>query len=150
MHHYNFPQYCGKQVIHGAPGRREEVDAVLLDATYLAQVLPSGRIPYAIRLVEVLESNGSSSQASGTPAHVAGGVPISLVAGIAMVDQVKQHYTVLTTDIRFGRPLEIWTSGLLELVTRSQPFKWISRSRDYCRNLGEACSNTKTRLESLV
>ncbi|WP_078141054.1 polyribonucleotide nucleotidyltransferase, partial [Streptococcus pneumoniae] len=80
MHHYNFPQYSvGETGRYGAPGRRE-IGHGALGERALAQVLPSlEEFPYAIRLVaEVLESNGSSSQASicaGTLALMAGGVP---------------------------------------------------------------------------
>ena len=66
MHHYNFPQYSvGETGRYGAPGRRE-IGHGALGERALAQVLPSlEEFPYAIRLVaEVLESNGSSSQAS--------------------------------------------------------------------------------------
>ncbi|EPV89017.1 polynucleotide phosphorylase, partial [Streptococcus agalactiae FSL S3-251] len=90
MHHYNFPQYSvGETGRYGAAGRRE-IGHGALGERALEQVLPSlEEFPYAIRLVaEVLESNGSSSQASicaGTLALMAGGVPIKApVAGIAM------------------------------------------------------------------
>lgn len=90
LHHYNFPQFSvGETGRYGAPGRRE-IGHGALGERALAQVLPSlEEFPYAIRLVaEVLESNGSSSQASicaGTLALMAGGVPIKApVAGIAM------------------------------------------------------------------
>lgn len=103
LHHYNFPQYSvGKTGRYGAPGRREIGHGVLGERA-LAQVLPSvEEFPYAIRLVaEVLESNGSSSQASicaGTLALMAGGVPIKApVAGIAMgLISDGTNYTVLT------------------------------------------------------
>lgn len=87
---------------YGAPGRRE-IGHGALGERALAQVLPSvEEFPYAIRLVaEVLESNGSSSQASicaGTLALMAGGVPIKApVAGIAMgLISDGTNYTVLT------------------------------------------------------
>ncbi|WP_416468601.1 polyribonucleotide nucleotidyltransferase [Streptococcus thermophilus] len=103
LHHYNFPQYSvGKTGRYGAPGRRE-IGHGALGERALAQVLPSvEEFPYAIRLVsEVLESNGSSSQASicaGTLALMAGGVPIKApVAGIAMgLISDGTNYTVLT------------------------------------------------------
>lgn len=66
LHHYNFPQYSvGETGRYGAAGRRE-IGHGALGERALAQVLPSlEEFPYAIRLVaEVLESNGSSSQAS--------------------------------------------------------------------------------------
>ncbi|MCD0065294.1 polyribonucleotide nucleotidyltransferase, partial [Streptococcus agalactiae] len=87
MHHYNFPQYSvGETGRYGAAGRRE-IGHGALGERALEQVLPNlEEFPYAIRLVaEVLESNGSSSQASicaGTLALMAGGVPIKApVAG---------------------------------------------------------------------
>lgn len=103
MHHYNFPQYSvGSTGRYGAPGRRE-IGHGALGERALEQVLPSlEEFPYAIRLVaEVLESNGSSSQASicaGTLALMAGGVPIKApVAGIAMgLISDGQNYTILT------------------------------------------------------
>ena len=103
LHHYNFPQYSvGETGRYGAPGRRE-IGHGALGERALAQVLPSvEEFPYAIRLVaEVLESNGSSSQASicaGTLALMAGGVPIKApVAGIAIgLISDGTNYTVLT------------------------------------------------------
>lgn len=103
LHHYNFPQYSvGETGRYGAPGRRE-IGHGALGERALAQVLPSiEEFPYAIRLVaEVLESNGSSSQASicaGTLALMASGVPIKApVAGIAMgLISDGTNYTVLT------------------------------------------------------
>ncbi|WP_019790054.1 polyribonucleotide nucleotidyltransferase [Streptococcus sobrinus] len=103
LHHYNFPQYSvGETGRYGAPGRRE-IGHGALGERALAQVLPSFEdFPYAIRLVaEVLESNGSSSQASicaGTLALMAGGVPIKApVAGIAMgLISDGSNYTILT------------------------------------------------------
>ena len=103
MHHYNFPQYSvGETGRYGAPGRRE-IGHGALGERALEQVMPSlEEFPYAIRLVaEVLESNGSSSQASicaGTLALMAGGVPIKApVAGIAMgLISDGANYSILT------------------------------------------------------
>ena len=103
MHHYNFPPYSVGEVGRmGAPGRRE-IGHGALGEKALSQVLPSlEEFPYTIRVVaEVLESNGSSSQASicaGTMALMAAGVPIKApVAGIAMgLVKEKEHYTILT------------------------------------------------------
>ena len=90
MHHYNFPQFSvGETGRYGAPGRRE-IGHGALGEKALLQVLPSEEeFPYTIRVVsEVLESNGSSSQASicaGCMSLMAAGVPIKdMVAGIAM------------------------------------------------------------------
>ena len=90
MHHYNFPPFSVGEVGRmGAPGRRE-IGHGALGERALAQVIPSEKeFPYTIRVVsEVLESNGSSSQASicaSTMSLMAAGVPIKApVAGIAM------------------------------------------------------------------
>ena len=105
MHHYNFPPYCvGETGRMGNPGRRE-IGHGALGERDLAQVLPSvDEFPYTIRTVaDVMESNGSSSQASicaGTMSLMAAGVPIKApVAGIAMgliMDDDSGKYTVLT------------------------------------------------------
>lgn len=105
MHHYNFPPYSvGETGRMGNPGRRE-IGHGALGERALSQVLPSvEEFPYTIRTVaEVLESNGSSSQASicaGTMSLMAAGVPIKApVAGIAMgliMDENNENYTVLT------------------------------------------------------
>ena len=103
MHHYNFPAFCvGEVGRYGAPGRRE-IGHGALGERALSQVIPSEEeFPYTIRVVsEVLESNGSSSQASicaGCLSLMAAGVPIKApVAGIAMGLITKDDkYTVLT------------------------------------------------------
>ena len=101
--HYNFPQFSvGSTGRAGSPGRREIGNGALGERA-LAQVIPSEEdFPYTIRLVaEVLESNGSSSQASicaGTLALMDAGVPIKApVAGIAMgLVSDGENYTILT------------------------------------------------------
>ena len=103
MHHYNFPPYSvGETGRMGTPGRRE-IGHGALGERALLQVLPSEEeFPYAIRTVaEVLESNGSSSQASicaGTMSLMAAGVPIKApVAGVAMgLITYGDHYSILT------------------------------------------------------
>ena len=105
MHQYNFPPYCvGETGRMGSPGRRE-IGHGALGERALKQVLPSEEeFPYTIRTVaDVMESNGSSSQASicaGTMSLMAAGVPIKApVAGIAMgliMDDKTGKYTVLT------------------------------------------------------
>lgn len=105
MHHYNFPPFSvGETGRLGAPGRRE-IGHGALGERALKQVLPSTEeFPYTIRTVaEVLESNGSSSQASicaGTMSLMAAGVPIKApVAGVAMgliMNEETKEYTVLT------------------------------------------------------
>ncbi|MFL2116742.1 polyribonucleotide nucleotidyltransferase [Marinilactibacillus psychrotolerans] len=103
IHHYNFPQFSvGSTGPVRGPGRRE-IGHGALGERALAQVIPSEEdFPYTIRLVaEVLESNGSSSQASicaGTLALMDAGVPIKApVGGIAMgLVMEGDDYTVLT------------------------------------------------------
>lgn len=103
MHHYNFPQFSvGETGPMRGPGRRE-IGHGALGERALEPVIPSEKeFPYTIRLVsEVLESNGSTSQASicaSTLAMMDAGVPIKApVAGIAMgLVKSGEHYTVLT------------------------------------------------------
>ena len=103
MLHYNFPQFSvGETGRYGAPGRRE-IGHGALGEKALAQVIPSEEeFPYTIRVVsEILESNGSSSQASicaGCMSLMAAGVPIKApVAGIAMgLITAGKDYTILT------------------------------------------------------
>lgn len=90
MLHYNFPSFSvGETGRYGAPGRRE-IGHGALGERALLQVMPDEEeFPYTIRVVsEILESNGSTSQASicaGCMSLMAAGVPIkSPVAGIAM------------------------------------------------------------------
>ena len=103
MLHYNFPNFSvGETGRYGAPGRRE-IGHGALGERALLQVIPSEEeFPYTIRVVsEILESNGSSSQASicaGCLSLMAAGVPIKApVAGIAMGLITKgKKYTILT------------------------------------------------------
>ncbi len=103
MHHYNFPSYSvGETKPSRGPGRREIGHGALAERA-LVPVLPSAEeFPYAIRTVaEVVESNGSSSQASicaGTMSLMAAGVPIKApVAGVAMgLIEVGDSYSILT------------------------------------------------------
>ncbi len=105
MLHYNFPSFSvGETGRYGAPGRRE-IGHGALGERALAQVIPSEEeFPYTIRVVsEILESNGSSSQATicaGCLSLMAAGVPIkSPVAGIAMgliESEDKKKHTILT------------------------------------------------------
>ena len=103
MHQYNFPPFSVGEVGRmGSPGRRE-IGHGALGERALAQVLPSKEeFPYTIRTcAEVLESNGSSSQASicaGTMSLMAAGVPIkAMVAGVAMgLITVGDTYSILT------------------------------------------------------
>ena len=105
MLHYNFPQFSvGETGRYGAPGRRE-IGHGALDERCLKQVMPSEEeFPYTVRVVsEILESNGSSSQATicaGCMSLMAAGVPIKApVAGIAMgliTSKDEKDYTILT------------------------------------------------------
>ena len=106
MHHYNFPAFSvGETGRYGAPGRRE-IGHGALGERALSQVIPSEEeFPYTIRVVsEVLESNGSSSQASicaGCLSLMAAGVPIKApVAGIAMGLITKDDKYTILTDIQ--------------------------------------------------
>ena len=105
MLHYNFPQFSvGETGRYGAPGRRE-IGHGALGERCLKQVMPSEEeFPYTVRVVsEILESNGSSSQATicaGCMSLMAAGVPIKApVAGIAMgliTSKDEKDYTILT------------------------------------------------------
>jgi polyribonucleotide nucleotidyltransferase len=103
MHHYNFPHFSvGETGPMRGPGRRE-IGHGALGERALEPIIPSEKdFPYTIRLVsEVLESNGSTSQASicgSTLAMMDAGVPIKApVAGIAMgLVKSGEYYTVLT------------------------------------------------------
>ncbi|GAB4072592.1 polyribonucleotide nucleotidyltransferase [Barrientosiimonas marina] len=103
MHHYNFPQFSvGETGPIKAPGRRE-IGHGSLGERALEKVIPSEKeFPYTVRLVsEVLESNGSTSQASicaSTMAMMDAGVPLKApVAGIAMgLVKSGDDYTILT------------------------------------------------------
>lgn len=105
MLHYNFPPFSvGETGRYGSPGRRE-IGHGALGERALAQVMPSEEeFPYTVRVVsEILESNGSSSQATicaGCLSLMAAGVPIKApVAGIAMgliTSADNKKYTILT------------------------------------------------------
>ena len=112
MHHYNFPPFSVGEIGRtGRPGRRE-IGHGALGERALSYVIPSeDEFPYTIRCVaEVVESNGSSSQASicaSCLSLMAAGVPIKgMVSGIAMglitndpsrsPDKETNHYTILT------------------------------------------------------
>ena len=105
MLHYNFPQFSvGETGRYGSPGRRE-IGHGALGERCLKQVMPSEEeFPYTVRVVsEILESNGSSSQATicaGCMSLMAAGVPIKApVAGIAMgliTSKDGSDYTILT------------------------------------------------------
>lgn len=103
MHHYNFPPFSvGEARPLRPPGRREIGHGALGERALAKVIPPEERFPYTIRLVsEVLESNGSTSQASicaSTMALMDAGVPIKApVAGIAMgLIKEGDQYTILT------------------------------------------------------
>ena len=141
MLHYNFPQYSvGSTGRYMSPGRRE-IGHGALGERALLQVIPDEEtFPYTIRVVgEVLESNGSSSQATicaGTMSLMAAGVPIlAPVAGIAMgLVKDGDHYTILT-DIQgledhFG-DMDFKVAGTKDGITALQmdiKVKGVSRS----------------------
>jgi polyribonucleotide nucleotidyltransferase len=112
MHQYNFPPYSVGEIGRmGTPGRRE-IGHGALGERALSYVIPDEKtFPYTIRCVaDVVESNGSSSQASicaNCMSLMAAGVPLkAMVSGIAMglitndptrsPDKENNHYTILT------------------------------------------------------
>ena len=106
MLHYNFPAFSvGETGRYGAPGRRE-IGHGALGERALLQVMPSEEeFPYTVRVVsEILESNGSSSQATicaGCMSLMAAGVPIKApVAGIAMGLITHGKDYIILTDIQ--------------------------------------------------
>ena len=106
MHHYNFPNFSvGETGPVRAPGRRE-IGHGALGERALRYIIPdTTEFPYTIRIVsEVLESNGSSSQASicgSTLALMDAGVPIkATVAGIAMGLVTREDSYTILTDIQ--------------------------------------------------
>lgn len=103
LHQYNFPSYSvGETRPARSPGRREIGHGALAERALLPVIPSVDEFPYAIRVVsEILESNGSSSQASvcgSTMSLMNAGVPIKApVAGIAMgLVQEGDHFTILT------------------------------------------------------
>lgn len=103
MHHYNFPPFSVGEARPLRPPGRREIGHGALGERALSKVIPSeAEFPYAIRLVsEVLESNGSTSQASicaSTLAMMDAGVPIKApVAGIAMgLIKDGEHFSILS------------------------------------------------------
>lgn len=106
MHHYNFPPFSVGEARPLRPPGRREIGHGALGERALLKVLPSeADFPYTIRLVsEVLESNGSTSQASicaSTLAMMDAGVPIKApVAGVAMGLIKDGEHTSILTDIQ--------------------------------------------------
>ncbi len=161
MHQYNFPPFSVGEVGRmGSPGRRE-IGHGALGEKALSMVLPSeDEFPYAIRTVaEVLESNGSSSQASicaGSMSLMAAGVPIKApVAGVAMgLITYGDHYTILT-DIQgmedhYG-DMDFKVAGTTEGITALQmDIKIKGISRDILKEaLAQAHEGRLTILENM-
>lgn len=103
MHHYNFPPFSVGEARPLRPPGRREIGHGALGEKALSKVIPSEtEFPYTIRLVsEVIESNGSTSQASicaSTLAMMDAGVPIKApVAGVAMgLIKDGDHVSILT------------------------------------------------------
>ena len=130
MHHYNFPPYCvGETSPMRSPGRRE-IGHGILGEKALLPVIPGGdEFPYTIRIVsEVLESNGSSSQASicgSSLSLMAAGVPIKApVAGIAMGLMKKDDEIVVLSDIQgfedFHGDMDFKVAGTEDGITALQ------------------------------
>ncbi|EGQ1774291.1 polyribonucleotide nucleotidyltransferase [Staphylococcus pseudintermedius] len=130
MHHYNFPNFSvGETGPVRAPGRRE-IGHGALGERALRYIIPDEKtFPYTVRIVsEVLESNGSSSQASicgSTLALMDAGVPIKApVAGIAMgLVTREESYTILTdiqgTEDALG-DMDFKVAGTTEGITAIQ------------------------------
>ena len=158
MLHYNFPQFSvGETGRYGSPGRRE-IGHGALGEKALARVIPSEKeFPYTIRVVsEILESNGSSSQASicaGCMSLMAAGVPIKApVAGIAMgLITHEDDYTILT-DIQgmedhFG-DMDFKVAGTKDGITALQmDIKVSGITEDIFR---EALAQAKTAREQIL
>ncbi|ANF96570.1 polyribonucleotide nucleotidyltransferase [Paenibacillus bovis] len=106
MHHYNFPPFSVGEARPLRPPGRREIGHGALGERALSKVIPSEKeFPYTIRVVsEVLESNGSTSQASicaSTLAMMDAGVPIKApVAGIAMGLIKDQDHVSILSDIQ--------------------------------------------------
>ncbi|MFW5885412.1 MAG: polyribonucleotide nucleotidyltransferase [Halanaerobium sp.] len=130
MHHYNFPSFCvGETSPMRSPGRREIGHGTLGEKALLPVIPPEEDFPYTIRIVsEVLESNGSSSQASicgSSLALMAAGVPIKApVAGIAMGLMKKDEEIVVLSDIQgfedFHGDMDFKVAGTEEGITALQ------------------------------
>ena len=163
MHHYNFPPYCvGETGRMGSPGRRE-IGHGALGERALKQVLPSeDEFPYAIRTVaEVLESNGSSSQASicaGTLSLMAAGVPIKApVAGIAMgLIENGKDYTILTDiqgmedhfgdmDFKVAGTRNGITALQMDIKVQGLDRKILGEAMQQAKNGNSGCSGSRNR-----
>jgi len=130
MHHYNFPPFCvGETKPMRSPGRREIGHGTLGEKALLPVIPTEEDFPYTIRIVsEVLESNGSSSQASicgSTLSLMDAGVPIkNPVSGIAMGLMKKGDDIVILSDILgfedFNGDMDFKVAGTEEGITALQ------------------------------
>lgn len=130
MHHYNFPSFCvGETSPMRSPGRREIGHGTLGEKALLPVIPEKDDFPYTIRIVsEVLESNGSSSQASicgSTLSLMDAGVPIKApVSGIAMGLMKKDDEIVVLSDIQgfedFHGDMDFKVAGTEKGVTALQ------------------------------
>ncbi len=127
MHHYNFPQFSvGETGPIRGPGRREIGHGALGERALEAVIPDESVFPYTIRCVsEVLESNGSTSQASicaSTLAMMDAGVPLKApVAGIAMgLIKKGEHYSILTDIQGMEDHLDFKVAGTAKGVTALQ------------------------------
>ncbi len=130
MHHYNFPPYSvGETSPLRSPGRREIGHGALGERALLSMIPPQEEFPYTIRVVsEVLESNGSTSQASicgSTLALMDAGVPIKEpVAGIAMGLMMEGDNVTILSDIQgledFNGDMDFKVAGTRNGITALQ------------------------------
>jgi polyribonucleotide nucleotidyltransferase len=130
MHHYNFPPYSvGETSPLRSPGRREIGHGALGERALEPMIPTHEEFPYTIRVVsEILESNGSSSQASicgSTLALMDAGVPIKEpVAGIAMGLMKENDQVVILSDIQgledFNGDMDFKVAGTKNGITALQ------------------------------
>ncbi len=130
MHHYNFPPYSvGETRPLRSPGRREIGHGALGERALLPMIPSQEEFPYTLRVVsEVLESNGSSSQASicgSTLALMDAGVPIKKpVAGIAMGLMKEGDNVTILSDIQgmedFNGDMDFKVAGTADGITAIQ------------------------------
>lgn len=130
MHHYNFPPFCvGETSPLRSPGRREIGHGALGERALAPMIPPQEEFPYTIRVVsEVLESNGSSSQASvcgSTLALMDAGIPIKEpVAGIAMGLMKEDDKVAILSDIQgledFNGDMDFKVAGTKNGITAIQ------------------------------
>jgi polyribonucleotide nucleotidyltransferase len=105
MLHYNFPPFSvGETGFMRGPGRREIGHGALAERSLTALIPGEDKFPYTMRVVsDILESNGSSSQATVCGASLAlmdAGAPMTAhVGGIAMGLVLEGKDYAILTDI---------------------------------------------------